>query len=131
MAGSHGICAACAHQVQGLPNLSEAELDDLPYGAIILSRSGTVLAYNRAEQELSGREAGGVVGQNFFSEVAPCTAVQGFQGEFRDFMDGKAPLRSFRFTFRFPATTVRVLITLLRRGGDALVTVRKVQDPDF
>lgn len=131
VAGSHGICSACAHVVQGLPNLSEDELDDLPYGAIVLSRQGTVLAYNQAEQDLSGREAGGVIGQNFFADVAPCTAVQGFQGEFMEFMDGREPLRTFRFTFPFPTATVRVLITMLRRGEDALVMVRKAQDPEL
>lgn len=130
VAGSHGICGPCVRLLQGLPDLSEAELDTLPFGVIELSGQGTVLAYNQAEQSLTGLAASQVCGRNFFGEVAPCTAVQGFQGEFQMFLTGSEPSRSFRFTFRFPSGTVRVRIMFLRKGDGALVTVRKQDGPE-
>lgn len=130
VAGSHGICGPCARLLQGLPDLSEAELDRLPFGVIALSTEGTVLAYNAAEQALTGLPRAQVIGRNFFREVAPCTAVQGFQGEFHTFLARAEPARSFQFTFRFPSGSVRVRITFIRTEEGALVTVRKLAEAD-
>ncbi len=123
---SHGICPPCYRSLRGIPDLSEAELDALPYGVIGLDADGTVLAYNRAEGELAGREPGEVIGRNFFREVAPCTAVQAFQGQFEAFCGGEDLPRTFQFTFRFPAGPVRVRILFLRKGRGAVVVVRKL-----
>lgn len=49
--------------------LNDQELDALPFGAILLSPDGTVLRFNRTEQELTGRRPENVVGRNFFTEV--------------------------------------------------------------
>ncbi len=126
VAHSHGICPACYRQLRGLPDLSEQELDALPYGVIVLAADGAVLAYNRAESELAGRAAQEVVGRNFFTEVAPCTAVQAFQGAFEAFCREEAPPRTFQFTFRFPTGAVRVQIAFVRKGDGAAVAVRKL-----
>ena len=123
---SHGICPGCYRQLRGVPDLSEPELDALPFGVIVLSNEGTVLAYNRAESELAGRRPEEVIGRNFFTDVAPCTAVQGFQGAFRAFCEGEGSPKSFQFTFRFPAGPVRVQILFLRKGAGASVVVRKL-----
>ena len=123
---SHGICPSCDRQLRGVPDLSESELDALPFGVIVLSEDGTVLAYNRAESELAGRKPEEVVGRHFFTDVAPCTAVQDFQGEFQAFCAGEGASKTFRFTFRFPSGSVRVQILFLRKGGGAAVAVRKL-----
>ena len=123
---SHGICQACYRQLRGVPDLSEPDLDALPFGVIVLSEAGTVLAYNRAEEALAGRQARDVIGRNFFLEVAPCTSVQAFQGEFRSFCRGTEPSRTFQFTFRFPSGPVRVQIVFLRKGSGGVVAVRKL-----
>jgi photoactive yellow protein len=123
---SHGICPACYRQLRGVPDLSEPELDALPFGIIVLSGDGTVLAYNHAEEALAGRQARDVIGRNFFTEVAPCTSVQTFQGEFRIFCLGTASSRTFQFTFRFPSGSVRVQIVFLRKGTGGVVAVRKL-----
>jgi photoactive yellow protein len=60
--------------------LTDAELDALPVGAILLDTEGRVLRYNRAEASLARLSPGEVIGRNFFSEVAPCTRVREFQG---------------------------------------------------
>ncbi|HEY3401712.1 MAG TPA: PAS domain-containing protein [Geothrix sp.] len=123
---SHGICRTCSQQLRGLPELSETELDELPFGVIVLAEDGTVLTYNRAEGELAGRRPQEVVGHNFFTEVAPCTSVQAFLGGFREFCRGDEPSKTFKFTFRFPGGPVRVQIVFLRKGQEVAVAVRKL-----
>lgn len=123
---SHGICPACYRQLRGIPELSEAELDALPFGVIVLAGDGQVLSYNRAESALARRPASEVVGRNFFTDVAPCTAVQAFEGTFRAFCAEDAPPRTFQFTFRFPTGAVRVQIVFVRKGDGAVVAVRKL-----
>lgn len=123
---SHGICPSCDRQLRGVPDLSESELDALPFGVIVLSEDGTVLAYNRAEGELAGRKPEEVVGRHFFTDVAPCTAVQDFQGAFQAFCEGEDASKTFRFTFRFPSGSVRVQILFLHKEGGAAVAVRKL-----
>lgn len=122
---SHGICRDCYQQMRGIPMLSESELDALPFGVIILDERGTVLAYNKAESDLSGRNRTEVVGRNFFTDVAPCTSVQAFQGGFREFCRGDEPSRTFRFTFHFPTGPIPVQIVFLRMGSEVAVAVQK------
>ena len=62
--------------------LNEEDIDDLAFGAIKLDAEGTVLSYNTAESEITGRKAADVIGKNFFTDVAPCTKTPTFQGRF-------------------------------------------------
>ncbi|HEX9009132.1 MAG TPA: PAS domain-containing protein [Holophagaceae bacterium] len=123
---SHGICPACYRRLRGIPDLSEAELDALPFGVIVLDGEGTVLVYNRAEEELAGRRSQDVIGRNFFTEVAPCTSVKAFQGQFAAFCEGSEPSRTFQFTFRFPTGPVKVQILFLHKAAGGVVVVRKL-----
>lgn len=59
-----------------------AELDALPFGVVAMDATFVVVAYNRAESALSGLSPERVVGRNFFSEVAPCTANAMVAGRF-------------------------------------------------
>lgn len=124
-ADSHGICWACYRELRGIPDLSERELDGLPFGVIVLAVDGTVLSYNRAESELAKREPLSVIGRNFFTEIAPCTSVQAFLGAFREFCQGNEPSRTFQFTFPFLDGPVRVVIVFLHKGEDVTVAIRK------
>lgn len=126
---SHGICRSCYRELLRIPDLSEEALDGLPFGVIILARDGTVLAYNPAEGALAGREPSAVIGRHFFTEIAPCTSVQEFQGVFREFCERDEASRTFQFTFHFPSGPVRVQIVFLHRGADVAVAVRKRADP--
>lgn len=56
-----------------LEGASNEELDALAFGVIAMDASGKVDAYNRFEAALSGLSQASVVGQNFFTAVAPCT----------------------------------------------------------
>ena len=94
-------------------NLTAADLDALPFGAIQLDRAGKVLLYNRAEEQLSGMKRTNVVNKNFFTEVAPCTRVRRFYGVFQEGVERRSLNEVFDFTFRFPQGTREVRIRLI------------------
>lgn len=66
-----------------LANMSDDELDSLAFGAMELDRDGCIVRYNATEADISGREQAGMIGRNFFTEVAPCTRSEAFEGRFR------------------------------------------------
>ncbi|QDG53937.1 PAS domain-containing protein [Persicimonas caeni] len=89
------------------------ELDDLPYGLVVLDREGNVLFYNETESRYAGYKPEHVVGKNFFQDVAPCTRVKEFEGRFRQFVDGElGRVTFFDFAFHFESGTQDVTIAL-------------------
>jgi photoactive yellow protein len=126
--------------IERLAAMSQDEVDDLPYGFVVLDGEGKILLYNRYESRLSRIAPDRVVGKNFFREVAPCTRVEAFYGRFRALVDSADRMHdSFGFRFFFmhgvqdvavqfvkapPVTTlplaasgspVRVFMTVVRR----------------
>lgn len=97
--------------------LTPEELDTLPFGAIQLDANGFVLAYNRTEEQISGRKRDEVVGKNFFTEVAPCTRVRKFYGAFQIGVDRRSLNEVFDFTFRFPNAPRDVRIRMIYSGN--------------
>jgi photoactive yellow protein len=97
-----------------LNQLSEAELDALPYGVIVLDAKGRVVSYNDTESRLVGLPREAVLGKNFFSEVAPCARVRAFEGRFQDLAQGRSKLgvETFEFVFHFAKGAQRVLIMI-------------------
>jgi len=93
--------------------LSPQELDLLPFGAIELSPSGTVLQYNDFESALAGVSKKSALGKNFFTQVAPCTDVQEFHGRFKKGVAAKNLHETFRYRFAFKNKPCNVTITLL------------------
>jgi hypothetical protein len=99
-------------------------LDLLPYGVIVVDADGVILFYNRREEQISGLERDHVLGRNFFTEVAPCTAVQDFQGRFRNMMEKGVEYEEFRFVFPFaqgPRTVQISLQPFTKDGGHLCV----------
>jgi photoactive yellow protein len=94
-------------------NLSGAEIDSLPFGAIRLAADGTVLSYNSAEEKISGRRRDDVIGRNFFAEIAPCTRVRAFFGAFEEGLKRRNLNEIFDFTFRFPGGPKEVRIRMI------------------
>jgi photoactive yellow protein len=80
-----------------LANMTDTELDSLAFGAIELDRDGNIVRYNAAEAEISSRDQAGMVGRNFFSDVAPCTRGEAFEGRFRNAV--KAGRMDIQFTY--------------------------------
>lgn len=85
-----------------LGRMSTEDFDALPFGAIQLDREGTVLMYNKAEEQLAGRRREDVVGRNFFRDIAPCTRVRSFLGAFQLGIERRELNEVFDFTFQFP-----------------------------
>jgi len=110
--------------------MSEEELDKLPFGAIRLDRNGTILSYNRAEANLTGRDPRRVIGRNFFTEVAPCTNVQEFAGRFREGVE-KGDMHTifpFRFDFEMAPRDVSVTLFYSKNTDSAWVFIRATAD---
>ncbi|GAC1402817.1 MAG: hypothetical protein NVSMB64_03290 [Candidatus Velthaea sp.] len=99
-------------------DMDRAALDSYPDGVITLDRAGTIKRYNKAEATLARRDASSTIGLNFFTDVAPCTAVQDFKGRFDTFAQAQnAGVERFDFTFRFAWGRQDVGITMIRRAG--------------
>lgn len=94
--------------------LGPAELDQLPYGLICLDAQGRVVHYNDTESRLAQLPKERVIGRNFFTEVAPCTRVREFEGQFHELVRDPSRLRvrSFDFIFRFRHSEQHVTIVL-------------------
>ncbi len=107
--------------------MTERELDELPFGVITLGLDGTIKRYNKTEAELARLEQQYQLGKNFFTDVAPCTANPDFEGRFKELAaKEKGGIVNFDYTFRFAWGNQRVHITFVRKAGssdiDVLVT---------
>jgi photoactive yellow protein len=109
--------------LQRIDSMSEQELDALPHGAIQLDTNGTVLRYNAYEQRLAGLTKEGVVGKNFFKQVAPCADVQEFYGRFREGVEARKLHCKFRYHFAFKQKPRDVTVTLFYSDRDRSVWV--------
>jgi photoactive yellow protein len=91
------------------------DLDELPFGVVVLDAEATVVAYNLAESTLARRARNATLGKNFFSDVAPCASVRAFRGRFDAFLQGERRLgERFHFRFRFSWATVPVVVQFVR-----------------
>ena len=114
-------------ELEKITRMSEQELDGLPFGAIRLDRTGRILSYNMTESKLTGRDPRRVIGRNFFTEVAPCTNVQGFAGRFREGV-AKGELHAifpYRFDFKMAPRDVSVTLFYSKQSESAWVFVRE------
>ncbi len=104
--------------------LSEREIDELPFGLIAVDHQGTIEQYNSYESRLARLSKERVIGRNFFRDVAPCTAVQGFQGRFERFaQEGGDGAESFDYVFPFPFGRQHVNITFLRSAKSKQIKI--------
>ena len=95
-----------------IDSLTPAQLDELPHGAIQLTLDGTIVNYNAFESKLANVSKEKAIGKNFFTEIAPCTAVKEFYGRFRDGVAARNLHAKFRFHFSFAKNPVDVTVTL-------------------
>ncbi len=56
-----------------LDRSSPADWDEASFGLIAMNKEGEVTRYNAHESRLAGLSAETVIGNHFFTEVAPCT----------------------------------------------------------
>ncbi len=95
--------------------LTGGDLDALPFGVIVVDRSGTILEYNAYERQLAHMGERTMIGLNFFHDVAPCTAIAEFEGRFEHFLDSvDTSIEPFEFVFPFPRGAQRVNVVFVR-----------------
>ena len=111
-----------------------SNLELLPFGIVILDESGTVLYYNAREEQIAGRQRSETLGKNFFRDIAPCTQVREFYGEFEEIISGRRASAEFTFTFPFEARKRDVEIAMMPFRSDeqslCLVTVRDLTETE-
>lgn len=97
-----------------LANISDDEVNELVFGAIELDPKGTILRYNQAESELTGRQAGDVIGKNFFEDVAPCTRSDEFSGRFFEGVKTGEFDATFEYVFDYEMEPTKVRIIMIK-----------------
>jgi photoactive yellow protein len=114
-------------ELENITRMDESQLDELPFGAIRLDKQGKVLSYNMTESKLTGRDPKRVIGRNFFTDVAPCTNVQGFAGRFREGV-AKGDMHvifPYRFDFQMAPRDVSVTLFYSQQTDTAWFFVRE------
>ena len=106
-------------------------LDALPFGVIVVDRSGTILEYNEYEQQLVGPQPD-VIGKNFFEDVAPWAAVKAFEGRWDAFIaSNHTSIVPFDFELPTPTGPVQVTVMFVRVAIDdqhaTICIARKVE----
>jgi photoactive yellow protein len=98
-------------------NLSQSELDSLPFGVILLDREGTVLFYSETEARQSGYGAR-PLGQNFFA-VARCMSGDDFRGRIMRAMEAGPVDMEFGWAgdFAAPRRDMRMRVQSSRQRG--------------
>lgn len=108
-----------AYDLDKVQRLEHDELDAAPFGVIVVDRHGTILEYNAYERSLTGLGDRSVIGLNFFTDVAPCTAIREFQGRFGDFLASEdTSIEPFEFVFALPRGPQRVSVVFVRLAND-------------
>ncbi|WP_336366068.1 photoactive yellow protein [Marinobacter sp. C2H3] len=97
-----------------LASLSDDEIDNLMFGAIELDADGTILRYNLAESELTGRRPEDVIGRNFFNDVAPCTRSNEFSGRFFRGVETGEFNAVFEYVFDYEMAPTKVRILMIK-----------------
>ena len=91
--------------------MDKGALDTLPFGAVLIDRRGTIVKYNRMEQQISGRtDPNRVIGKNWFRDVAPCTRSREFYGKFVEGVKRGRLDTLFDYTFDYKMTKQAVRI---------------------
>jgi photoactive yellow protein len=103
--------------------MAEDELDQQAFGVIRLDRIGQVLSYNLYEEGRARMRRKDVIGKNFFSQVAPCTKVQEFYGQFLEGVERRELNVTFAFAFPFPHGVRHVDVCLYYKQRDDTIWV--------
>lgn len=102
--------------------------DNLPYGAILLDRSGRVLIYNKAEGHHAGHIPAEVLGRDFFAEVSPCAVDTPLYKEFLKYRaSGQANVvLDYAFARDGVPVTMRIHLRSTEEGKACWMFVKRV-----
>lgn len=102
-----------------LSDMKDSDLDNLAFGAIQLDKDGSILQYNAAEGDITGRDPEEVKGKNFFTQVAPCTNTDEFYGKFKDGVASGDLNALFEYVFDYNMTPTKVKVHMKKAlSGD-------------
>ncbi len=116
------------NRLEAVLEMPAERFDELPFGAIVIDPSGTIVSYNEYETRLSQLARERVVGRNFFRDVAPCTAVREFEGRLRTFLrtdDTVSEKFDYLFLFAHGEVAVEITFLRLRKKGQILIAVER------
>jgi len=89
-------------------------LDSLNFGLVKMSKNGTVVFYNKAEELITGVKSENTIGKHFFTQVAPCTnnflVAEKFNNTYLD--------EQVQYIFTYITEPIPVQLRLLRGEGD-------------
>lgn len=109
-----------------LRHASEEELNNASFGIVRLDDNGIVEFYNQSESELSGVDPTAAVGQNFFTQLAPCSNNHLFLGRFREGVETGELDERFTYTFTYKMRPTLVDVRLYRdEAGKNWVLIHK------
>ncbi len=111
-----------------MAQLSDSDVDALAFGAIELAATGKILRYNATEGAITGRDPKAMVGQNFFTDVAPCTDTAEFRGKFIEGVR-KGDLNvmfEYLFDYKMVPTRVKVHMKKALVGDSYWIFVKRV-----
>lgn len=93
-----------------IPQMSSDELDELDFGAVKVDDEGVIQEYNHYESEMAGVDPDDAKGNNFFTEVAPCTNNKLFYGQFQDGVEAGEldEEMDYTFTYKMDPTNVKI-----------------------
>jgi photoactive yellow protein len=109
-----------------LRKASSEQLNDADFGIVRVDDEGRVEFYNRYESELAGVSPERAKGQNFFTELAPCSNNRIFLGRFKRGVQTDDLDASFTYTFTYKMRPTLVEIRMYRDAeSNNWVMVRK------
>jgi photoactive yellow protein len=104
-----------------LQQMTDPELDQLPFGVIGFDTGGVVRRYNSAESRLAGLSKQVVLGHRFFSAVAPCMNNRMVAKRFVDASVDALPLdATIDYMLALRARPSRVTLRLLAQPGEGM-----------
>ncbi len=96
--------------VENLLAQDPSRVENLPFGAILVDRTGNILKYNQQEAFISGRSPGAVLGKNFFNDVAPCAKGHQFQQKFQEAVASGHINTVFEYVFDYKMEPAKVRV---------------------
>lgn len=105
---------------------SEEAINHMEFGVIKLSPNGTIELYNQYESDLAGIAPSDAMGQNFFTQVAPCTNNFMVAQKIIDAVEQDQSLdESLDYIFTYKLKPTKVKLRLLRANGEQYICVKK------
>lgn len=109
-----------------LQHANEEALNDADFGIIRLDDEGVVQFFNQYESELSGVAPKEAEGQDFFTQVAPCTNNRLFRGRFKKGVRRGELDETFTYTYTYKMRPTLVDVHLYRdSSGNNWIMVKE------